>query len=55
MTTVRGGRHGREEEDESQGEVRRQEAGFPVLASGLRSEDGTAEEDREEEVTAAAV
>jgi hypothetical protein len=54
MTKERGGRHGREE-DESQGEVRRLEAGRPVLASRLRSEDGAAEKDGEEEVTAAAV
>jgi hypothetical protein len=54
MTTERGGRHACEE-NESQSEVRRQEAGRPVLASRLRSDDGTAEEDQEKEEVAAAV
>jgi hypothetical protein len=53
MTKERGGTHGREEKDESQSEVRRQEAGRPVLTSRLRSENGTTEE--EVVVVAAAV
>ena len=55
MTKEEGARYACEE-DEGQGEAKgRQAAGGAVLASRLRPENGTTQEDCEEEVVAAAV